>query len=193
MRPQSQTMDAPSYVANFFGRLQELPCWHCEQTYSSWLSINFGQPHLRITEADPNAKSRSRRKRSVLVDGDHRFSITMCEWHIVRNGHELAWSSSPRRTIREALSELNGQKLFNVEIDIRRLKTKFLFETDIELRVKCEKTLGRGNYLWKLCSENQILALADEGYLSFDDDTLTSPLKVYGEYVSYDLTRGASC
>ncbi len=193
MRHQDQTMDAPSHVANFFGRLQGLPCWHWEQTYASWLSINFGQPHLKITEADPNAKSRYRRKRSVLVDGDHRLSITMSEWHIIMNGHELAWSNSPRKTIREALCEINGQNLFKVDIDIVRRKTTFLFESNIELRVKSDENLKRCDSLWKLFSRNQLLALTDEGYLSFDGDVLSSPLKFHGAQFSYDLTRGTFC
>ena len=127
-------------INDIFQSLYGKPCWQVEQGYGSFLTFEFGEPHLRIQEprqatAQTSEKIRKNMaRRFVYVRGDWHLWIYLCDWHIIFKGQELANDNSNRRTIRKAIIELNGQHLTQVTVS-RSLVSVFEFDLEGRLEV----------------------------------------------------------
>ena len=111
-----------SVINDIYRPIYGKPCWQVEQGYGSFLTFEFGQPSLHITEphevSEQAAESvrRNAARRFVYVRGDWHLWIYICDWHIFLNNQELANHDSNRRTIKKALIEINGQALTKVSV-----------------------------------------------------------------------------
>jgi hypothetical protein len=111
-----------SVVKNVFEPIYGKPSWQVEQGYGSFLTFEFGEPHLHIreprqaTEQATEGVRKNAARRFVYVHGDWHLWIHVCDWHIFLQGQELANHASSRRTIKKATIELNGQALTQVTI-----------------------------------------------------------------------------
>lgn len=111
-----------SIINKIFKPIYGKPSWQVEQGYGSFLTFDFGEPHLRVREprqASEQASEKVRKnlaRRLVYVRGAWHLWIYMCDWRIMFHDQELASSTSNRRTIRKATIELDGQALTQVTI-----------------------------------------------------------------------------
>jgi hypothetical protein len=104
-----------------FAPLIGLPAWLVRKGYGSFLTLEFGQPHLRVrepivadlTSSDTVRKSLARRR--VRVRGDWHLLIR-CHWRVLSNDVQVGSSEASDEKIDAAAHEIDGQLLSYVEI-----------------------------------------------------------------------------
>jgi hypothetical protein len=105
-------------VAEVFGPLVGKWAWQVKRGYGSFLTMEFGNPHLEIREprlvsADALRQVRENfQRRRVTVVGDWHLWIQYCDWEIRTANHSISSviTDNPY-LIDECLDELNGQIL----------------------------------------------------------------------------------
>ena len=128
-------------IERSFSKLRGKPCWGVTRGYGSFLTLEFGSPHLVVREPRTPVHSTSRRvralfaRRSVRVRGQWHLWIYCCEW-LVRTKGDVVGDSTTSRRIDRAARELNGQKLLEVIINPRGARTRFVFDLGAELETK---------------------------------------------------------
>jgi hypothetical protein len=111
-----------SIIDEIFQPIYGKPCWEVKQGYGSFLTFEFGEPHLHIREPHqpsdkaPESVRRNAARRLVFVHGDWHLWIYVADWRISLHDQELATQSSTRRVIRKAIGELDGQELVQVRV-----------------------------------------------------------------------------
>lgn len=109
------------------------PCWNVKRGYGSFLTLEFGAPHLVVREpkeASATASLRVRRhlaRRGVYVAGEWHLWLYCCAWQVVECEKVVGDSTSNRR-IERAAACLNGQKLVSVSVASRGVRTIFQFD-----------------------------------------------------------------
>ena len=108
------------------------PCWNVRAGYGSFLTFEFGKPHLEMREPIVG-KSSSRKARELLarrpifLHGDWHLWIYCCAWEIFSDGNHFA-DGSTRRGMEKAAEFLNGQKLMEVSLVPRKVLCTFKFD-----------------------------------------------------------------
>ena len=129
-----------SIINDVFKPIYGKPSWQVEQGYGSFLTFEFGEPHLHIreprqaTEQATESVRKNAARRLVYVHGDWHLWIHVCDWRILFKGQELANHASNRRTIKKAIIELDGQALKQVTIK-DSLVTVFEFDLGGSLEI----------------------------------------------------------
>jgi hypothetical protein len=152
-----------------FAKLYGKPCWGVKQGHGSFLTIEFGKPHLEIREpivARAGASKKVRAglaRRGAYVVGEWHLWIYCCAWEVLLNGGQLAHSESSNSRIMRAANFLNGQKL--VRFSIAPRGTRCIFEFDLGGVLKTWP-YSRTDEQWLLYEPNgKVLALrADKRY-----------------------------
>ena len=116
-----------------FQPLYGQPCWGLHYQRQLNLSMNFGNPSLRIREPfHTNAKSDIGRqmaaRRCVTVSGEWWLWIYCCYWKLTSDGLPLATGSSSIRKIDRAMAQLDGQALVSVTVEPETGATRFVFD-----------------------------------------------------------------
>ena len=117
-----------------FRKLYGKPCWSVKQGHGSFLTFEFGKPHLVIREpivASVEASKKVREnlaRRGAHARGDWHLWIYCCAWEIFSNGKEIAHHESHDSRIMRAANILNGQRLTQVSILPPGLKCIFEFD-----------------------------------------------------------------
>jgi len=101
------------------------PAWGAKQGYGSFLTIEFGEPALRVKEY--NSERRGFR-RQAYVEGQWHFWIYCCEWRFSASGQPIAWSEDGRDDIARATSILDGQKLTKILVSPADGRSRFEFD-----------------------------------------------------------------
>ena len=159
----------------------------------SFITMEFGEPELRIEEPRPwNAHTsggdRHRTMRRLAsVYGEWHLWIYCCEWTLEADGIELAWCESDDVTIERALGVLNGQALTQVEVR-EDSQTRFQFDLGCVL---ITRPAPKGSYSnepvsqWMLYQPGgDVLAVRGDGSYSIHDrhtprdEVCWSPLEV---------------
>lgn len=141
MRSDDKTleMDAVEFD-RLWSPIHDYPAWGVKQGHGSFLTLEFGQPELRIREPvvappDASAKTRARcARRLVTVTGYWHLWIYCCNWQITLNGTLAAHSESPDGRIAFAASRLDGRKLVAVTRDTHVGAWAFSFDPGGMLR-----------------------------------------------------------
>jgi hypothetical protein len=145
-----------SIIDDVFTPIYGKPCWQAQQGYGSFLTFEFGEPHLCILEPRQPRKPVSARvekllgRRLVTVRGDWHLWIYLCDWRILSRGQVLADNNSKRRVIRRATSELNGQALVRLTVNESLVS---IFEFDLGGRLEAvpnTKAYEKTDDLWLL-------------------------------------------
>ncbi len=151
-----------------FGRLYGLSCWNVKPGYGSFLTLEFGQPHLQIDEPyEPRGKVSPRvrktlARRRIYVQGDWHLRIYCCDWLVSERGKVVGDCLSKSR-IQKAAWALDGQKLVAVTIIPRGCHS--IFEFDLGGRLET-RPYNRKYEQWMLfCPSGRVLTLrADKMY-----------------------------
>jgi hypothetical protein len=105
-----------------------LPSWNVQRGHGSFLTFEFGQPHLvsheprerRPTDPIPG------RRRLTYAHGDWHLWVYCCQWAASQEGVALAHSESTDAEIDTAMRALGGQALSELSLDTAR--TTFHFD-----------------------------------------------------------------
>src|ERR1700676_478999 len=90
------TQSDPLYRA--FAPLIGLPAWFIQRGHGSFLTLEFGAPHLEIREPKvvrPDMDERVAallRRRQVSLGGEWHLWIYCCHWRVLSGSEEIAWS-----------------------------------------------------------------------------------------------------
>ena len=126
-------------VEKCFRPLIGMPCWRVSYDIYANLSMEFGEPHLRILDVYGSKSALARRivtRRSVIPAGRWTFWLRICYWTISSKGKSLATFSSGKRRMEDALRFLNGQKLVSVAVNPQTGATTLVFDLNGCLRAR---------------------------------------------------------
>lgn len=131
--------DLMQRLVDSFRPLYGKPCWNARLGYGSSVTLEFGEPHLEIREPRrPNpsrspAVQRLLARRRVFIHGEWHLWVYCCNWVVTPIGQRVGESTSARR-MEEAMRELDGQALVQVDADLRR--SRWYFEFDLGGRLE---------------------------------------------------------
>ena len=115
-------------IKNIVEKLYGIPCWSVKQGHGSFLTFEFGLPHLDIKEPILNSSIENRRYRKVSIQGDWHLWVYCCDWEIFLDDKLSANSESSVEEINRALECIDGQKIIKIEIDPKTADTIFQFD-----------------------------------------------------------------
>lgn len=156
-----------------FQPLFGLPCWNAKPSYGSFMTMEFGEPHLEIREPSapkPDASEVVRKlltRRHVVVHGEWHLWIYCCKWQVLagkkRRGHSALLSSS-KQPIRRAAADLDGQSLVSVVVDPSKGTSVFAFD----LGSRLETTPYNDSIQWYLYEPSGfVLSYRADGRISY--------------------------
>jgi hypothetical protein len=130
-----------SEISRAFAPLGSRPCWNVKPGLGTFLTFEFGDPHLVIREpVAPNSAvsanvQRALARRISYARGEWHFWIYCCAWQVFDGERPVGdWSS--KAGIRRAATFLNGQKLISAALGKRGARTEFSFDLGGRLLTK---------------------------------------------------------
>jgi hypothetical protein len=133
LKRQTRATASDGVFERVFRKIYGKPCWGVKQGYGSFLTFEFGRPHLVVREPIAASKSasikvrRSLARRQVHPRGQWHLWIYCCNWKVFFNG-KRAGDDSTNVRIRRAAKLLDGQKLMQFSISRRKLECVFQFD-----------------------------------------------------------------
>jgi len=130
-------MQIEGIVRKLYGK----PCWGVRPGFGSFITLEFGDPHLEVREpivankSTPAIVRKSLARRGVYIRGDWHLWIYCCDW-VVFSDSSLIGDSSTKVKIRRAAEFLNGQKLTHFSILYRKVRCVFKFDLGGILRTR---------------------------------------------------------
>jgi hypothetical protein len=154
-----------------FERIYGKPAWRVSPGWGSFLTFEFGDPHLEIREPIAARGSASKKvtealaRRRVFIHGDWHLWINCCDWK-VWSRRKLIGRSISKSTIQRAADILDGQKL--VQFSIRQRQTRCVFEFDLGGRLETEP-YDHESEQWLLyySPEHKVLTLRADSVYSY--------------------------
>lgn len=150
-----------------------LPCWQVKRGYAAFLSMEFGEPHLRIREP---RKSRSKspmviknaKRRRIWLRGDWHLWIYSSYWEVYANGKFIGEPNMSEDTMGRVVEELDGQILTSVAILKDEVKTIFEFDLGGRLEVSPDDDEEEIDDLWILFEPSgMVLVMRSDGEFSY--------------------------
>ncbi len=120
-------------LSSFFRPIYGQPAWCVQAGHGSFLTMEFGKPHLSIREpikARGSASATVRRllaRRNVQPCGEWHLWIYCCAWRLRQKGR-AAGSSASKAAVRAAAATLDGQVLTRVVALPGPGQTRFEFD-----------------------------------------------------------------
>jgi hypothetical protein len=167
------SFDAADPIGSVFADVIGKPCWLAKRGYGSFLTFEFGEPHLHIREpresdSESEALRRMHARRRVQVRGDWHLWIYCCDWKISRGTERFARHSSRDETIAAGIMELDGQILTDVDVDPLTAATTFSFDLGGQLRTKRWKNKKTPYDQWMLYApDGNVLTWRDDAHYSW--------------------------
>ena len=123
---------APIFRKVFSG-LYGRPCWSVKPGYGSFLTLEFGRPHLQVREPSVAPKDYSLKlrrhlaRRSVFVHGEWHLRIAECAWEVLSDGKHVG-NGSTKPSMRRAATVVDGQQLIRFSFTPQDLLCVFEFD-----------------------------------------------------------------
>jgi hypothetical protein len=135
-----QTM-VPVQIHDVFKPIIGLHAWQVRQGHGSFLTLEFGKPHLRIREPKLNISSELDsvkelfRRRKVIVAGEWHLWIQYAKWKIETENDHVSDLEEDRNVVMKVLEELDGQILLGVEVNVPEQFIMLNFDLGPKLRM----------------------------------------------------------
>ena len=107
-----------------FEKLFNKPCWGVKRGIGSFMTFEFGEPHLQIKECIISNKLR----RLAHVRGDWHFWLYCCDWRVLDESNKVVGDCSSKKGIDRAARFLNGQSIIAAKLVPRGMRTYFEFD-----------------------------------------------------------------
>lgn len=151
--------------------------WNVRGGYGSFLTLEFGKPHIVVREPIVPSPGRSERvqralrRRRVYVVGDWSLFIQYCDWKISVADGSLD-SQSIGTAPDECLADLDGQRFVSLDSGPLPNSWKIQFDLGGTLEVWPSTAYEATDDLWHLRSWNgDIAALQSDGTITFEKAT----------------------
>lgn len=162
-----------------FQKIYGEPCWSVRPGYGSFLTFEFGKPHLVVREpivAREGASAKVREslaRRNVHARGEWHLWIYCCNWEVISNGRRIGDSSTKAR-IRQAANVLDGQKLTRFSISPQKLQSVFEFDLGATLKTEPYDKVSEQWLLYEP-SDKVLVVRADGRYKHARSDVPENP------------------
>ena len=163
-----------------FAKLIDKPCWGVKPGWGSFLTIEFGKPHLVVREPrDSTSKSKRVRaafaRRAVRIRGEWHLWLYCCYWAVLDQTGRVMGDATSKRSIVRAAGFLDGQALVDAAFVERGVRTTLKFDLGATL---ITRPYDRSSEQWLLYEPNgKVFSLrADKRYAYGRGDS--SPEKV---------------
>ena len=153
-----------------FSRIVGKPCWGVKRGLGSFLTFEFGEPHLEVHEPrESTAESKKVRdlmaRRMVYVRGQWHLWIYCCDWSVFDGSGKLVGNTSSKRAIDRAAAYLNGQALVASALIPRGMRTVLEFDLGATLETK---PYNRTDEQWMLYEpEGKVLTVRADKHYSY--------------------------
>lgn len=150
-----------------------LPCWHVRWEKLLNLSMHFGPPKLTIHEPRQSrlhlpSISKVFAYRQVFIQGSWFLWLELAYWKLSIGSDFSITGTSGVRKIQEALSLLDGQYVNDIQVDLPRNITTWIFDIDATLIIRPQPS-ARG-VTWRLYTPNEtVISMASNGALDCHD------------------------
>jgi len=165
------TMQIDSIFDQLFGEIYGMPAWRVSPGWGSFLTLEFGDPHLEIREPIAARESVSERvkqdlaRRRIFIHGDWHLWIYCCDWEVFAGG-QLIGQSTSEATIQKAADILDGQKLIGFSMTAEPLRCRFEF--DLNGRLETHPYDGESEqWLFYDSRNHMVLILRADGVYSY--------------------------
>jgi hypothetical protein len=129
-------------------------CWNAKKGYGSFLTFEFGEPHLDVKVRSRSTDAFREKVRRVNVHGDWHLWIYLCKWEIYSHDTLKASNQASNRDINRAMLRLDGQVLTNVEVNTT-CSTTFTFDLGDRLETMPNiPEFGEDSEQWMLFEPN---------------------------------------
>lgn len=144
--------------------------WQVRRGHGSFLTMEFGMPHLSIREPiipSPNRSekvSRILQRRHVTVIGDWHFWVQYGDWKLLTADGALKSDDPPGSALDECLGDLEGQRLLSVDVD--KASNSWTLAFDLGASLKIWPSAEIPDDLWSLYAWNgDIISCENDGKL----------------------------
>ena len=132
-----------------FEKLIGQPCWNVKRGHGSFLTLEFGEPHLEIREPITTTSTSQKvhdnlARRQVRVHGSWHLWLYCCQWQVGNAAGKLVGDSSSARAIERAVKFLDGQALVASTLIPRGMRTLWQFA------LGATKSYSRKDEQWRL-------------------------------------------
>jgi hypothetical protein len=159
-------------IQSNFSEIMDKPCWGLKYDRQTNLSLNFGNPFLRIEEPF-EAKSESPdirehfASRRIFVNSDYFLLIYIARWKIIHEQTTLATNRSSFLGITKAIGKLKGQILKKVTVNKNTGMTNFDFDLGSSLLVQ-RWSRTETDELWSFHKPDKyVLSVYSNGFYSY--------------------------
>jgi hypothetical protein len=171
-----QTGGKWGFVIPFIGQW----VWQVRRTHGSFLTMEFGVPHLAVREpivARPSTSGRVRRnlqRRHITVTGDWHFWVQYGDWKISISDGVLTSDHPWGSEFDECLRDLEGQRLLSV--DVKKATNTWTLTFDLGGVLKIWPSTEIPEDLWALYIWNgDIISCENDGELVIERRSATEP------------------
>lgn len=116
-----------------FSEIYGKPAWRVSPGWGSFITLEFGDPHLEVREpiaTKGNVSDRVKKdlaRRHVFIFGDWHLWINCCDWEVTSVG-SLVGKSTLAQSIQAAADLLDGQKLTRFSLNPELVRCTFEFD-----------------------------------------------------------------
>ena len=146
--------------------------WLVQRGHGSFLTIEFGSPHLVVREpiaAPPDREPLARKmlaRRRVFITGDWHFWVEHSDWQLSVRGDTVASEDMDRARVDECLKELDGQRLLSVKPGDPPHSVLLEFDLEASLRICPASYASDEDAQWSLyVMDGDILSYRTDGRL----------------------------
>jgi len=159
-------------IKDLFAPLVGQLVWHVQRGVGTFLTLEFGMPHLSIREPiSPKSASspkvrRNLRRRGVYVTGDWHLWVQYGDWILSTSCGVLSSDDDPDSPMDECLRDLDGQRLMSVDPGTKRNSCIFSFDLGGSLEIWPSDEIADdqwGLYIWN----GDIVSYSNQGELTF--------------------------
>jgi hypothetical protein len=151
--------------------------WDVKPGHGSFLTMEFGKPHLEVREPIATRKGVTAKvkqqlaRRHVYVRGAWHFWIMYCDWEVRCNGKRVG-DSSTKTKIRRAADFLDGQKLIRFSILPSKAQSIFVFDLGASLTTL---PYDKGSEQWMFFEPSKkVLILRADGQYKYERSETSS-------------------
>jgi len=159
--------------------------------HGSFLTLEFGQPRLEVSEHTEKARVGRRRRRVVAVYGDWHLWVYCCHWFVFRDGERVGYSEGTDASIGRAVRTLDGQRLTGVAVNQLPGRSVFTFDLGATLHTRPYSAPRTDPLLeqWSLYEPGgTVLTLRGDGRCSRGPGDTPPEREVWEERVPLSLT-----
>lgn len=152
-----------------FSEIYGKPAWRVSPGWGSFMTFEFGDPHLeirepKITKRDVDEKvKQALARRNVFIHGDWHLWINCCDWKVTSGGNVVGRSTTDS-SIRKAAEFLDGQQLTRFSLTPETVHC--VFEFDLGGRLETYPYDDKGEQWLFYDSRNNVLVLRADGMYS---------------------------